>query len=285
MATTEVTEPQPAAATPRWSASDGSALARNLRTTGMVWQREMIRLRRTPTRIVTGLAQPLLFLFVMGAGLGRLVDFNSPGDIDYQKFLFPGILCISVITSAMFSAISVVWDREFGFLREMLIAPVSRSAIVLGKALGGGSVAVAQGLVLVVTAPLVGVSLTPIRAVGLVVALLLLAFAMTAFGMVLATRIERMESFQMVMNLVLQPMVFLSGTVFPLNDLPGWLAALTRINPATYGVDLVRRVTLEDAPALTVNGDVVPLWADAVLVVLLGSALFALAVKLFHQTD
>lgn len=285
MTTTRTTRPQPVEAAPARHAAATSALTRNLRTTGMVWQREMIRLRRTPTRIVTGLAQPLLFLFVMGAGLGSLVELDAADDYDYQKFLFPGILCISIITSSMFSAISVVWDREFGFLREMLVAPVSRSAIVLGKALGGGSVAVAQGLVLVVTAPLVGVSLTPARAVGMVVALLLLAFAMTAFGMVLATRIERMESFQMVMNLVLQPMVFLSGTVFPLNDLPGWLAVPTRLNPATYGVDLVRRVTLEDAPALTFGGTTVPLWADALLVVLLGVALFVLAVRLFHQTE
>jgi ABC-2 type transport system permease protein len=244
----------------------------------------MIRLRRTPSRIVSGVAQPLLFLFVMGAGLGRLIDANPQG-FDYQEFLYPGILCMSVITSALFSAISVVWDREFGFLREMLVAPVARTSLVVGKALGGGSVAVAQGLILVLTAPLVGVSLTLGRAVGLVLALLLLAFALTSFGMVLATRMERMESFQMVMALVLQPMIFLSGTVFPLQNLPGWLAVLTRLNPATYGVDLVRRTALSDAPALTINGMVVPMWLDAVIVLGLGSMLLALAVRLFHRSE
>lgn len=265
--------------------SSAGAVARNARTVGMVWKREMIRLRRTPTRIITGMAQPLLFLFVMGADLGRLIEQQNTLGFDYQEFLFPGILCMSIIASSLFSAISVVWDREFGFLREMLVAPVSRSAIVLGKALGGGSVAAAQGVILIVTAPLVGVSLTPLRVLGLLVALLLLAFAMTAFGMVLATRMERMESFQMVMAMVLQPMIFLSGTVFPLNDLPGWLAVLTRFNPATYGVDLARRISLEDAPPLTIGDTEVPMWADGLIVLILGSVLFAVAVRLFHRTD
>jgi ABC-2 type transport system permease protein len=289
MTTTTAAADQPPGTSPHdptSTAVNGSGtVVRNARTVGMVWRREMIRLRRTPTRIVTGIAQPLLFLFVMGAGLSRLIETDIAGDIDYQQFLFPGILSMSVITSSLFSSISVVWDREFGFLREMLVAPVSRTTIVLGKALGGGSVAAVQGLILVVTAPLVGVSLTPGRAIGLVLALLLLAFAMTAFGMVLATRMDRMESFQMVMTLVLQPMIFLSGTVFPLNDLPGWLNFLTRLNPATYGVDLVRRVALEDAPGVTLNGSVVPLWADALVVFVLGVALFALAVKLFDRSD
>jgi ABC-2 type transport system permease protein len=271
----------PAPVTPRTT----GALLRNVETVIMVWKRELIRLRRTPSRIVAGIAQPLLFLFVMGAGLGRLVRDGGPPGFDYQEFLYPGILSMSVITSSLFSAMSVVWDREFGFLREMLVAPVARTSLVVGKALGGGSVAVVQALLLVLTAPLVGVSLTPGRAVGLVFSLLLLAFALTAFGMVLATRMERMESFQMVMAMVLQPMIFLSGTVFPLENLPSWLSVLTRLNPATYGVDLVRRTALSDAPALTINGTVVPLWLNGIIVGVLGGALLALAVRLFRRTE
>lgn len=262
-----------------------AALVRNGRTIAMICGRELIRLRRTPSRIMVGLAQPVIFLFIMGAGLGRLVQSEQAGGLDYQEFLFPGILCMSVITSSLFSAVSIVWDREFGFMREMLVAPVSRTSIVLGKALGGGSVAVVQGLILVIAAPIVGVDLSVGRVAGLVVALLLLAYAMTAFGMVLATRMERMESFQMVMTLVLQPMIFLSGAVFPLQNLPAWLAVLTRLNPATYGVDLVRRIALHDAPAVTVGGEDVPLWAEAGLVLVLGTALLTVAVRLFRKTD
>ena len=141
----------------------------------------------------------------------------------------------------------------------MLVAPVSRTSIVLGKALGGGTVAVVQGLILVVAAPIVGVDLTVGRLLLLIVSLLLLAYAMTAFGIVLATRIERMESFQMVMTLVLQPMIFLSGAVFPLQDLPTWLAVITHLNPATYAVDLVRRSVLADAPGVEIAGWLVPI--------------------------
>ena len=205
-----------------------ATVTRNGRTIGMVWQCELIRLRRTPTRIVTGLAQPIIFLFILGAGLGSLIQ-QGPGGLDYQEFLFPGILSMSIITSALFSAVSIVWDREFGFMREMLVAPVSRASI--SKALGGGTVAVVQGLILVFAAPIVGVDLTVGRLLLLIVSLLLLAFAMTAFGIVLATRIERMESFQMVMTLVLQPMIFLSGAVFPLQNLPTWLAVITTSTP------------------------------------------------------
>jgi ABC-2 type transport system permease protein len=262
-----------------------ATLTRNGRTIGMVWQRELIRLRRTPTRIITGLAQPIIFLFIMGSGLGGLIEGGVPGGFDYEEFLFPGILSMSIITSALFSAVSIVWDREFGFMREMLVAPVSRTSIVLGKALGGGTVAVVQGLVLIAAAPLVGVDLTVGRVLLLIVALLLLAYAMTAFGMVLATRIERMESFQMVMTLVMQPMIFLSGAVFPLQDLPGWLSVITHLNPATYAVDLVRRAVLNDAPGVEIGGTVVPMWAEAALVLGIGTGLLALAVRLFHKTD
>ena len=288
MATPSPTDATDAVASPA-SAPDAATgrqatVTRNGRTIGMVWQRELIRLRRTPTRIVTGLAQPIIFLFILGAGLGSLIQ-QGPGGLDYQEFLFPGILSMSIITSALFSAVSIVWDREFGFMREMLVAPVSRASIVLGKALGGGTVAVVQGLILVFAAPIVGVDLTVGRLLLLIVSLLLLAFAMTAFGIVLATRIERMESFQMVMTLVLQPMIFLSGAVFPLQNLPTWLAVITHLNPATYAVDLVRRSVLPDVPGVEIAGWVVPMWAEAALVLSIGTGLLALAVHLFNRTD
>jgi ABC-2 type transport system permease protein len=260
-------------------------LVRSLRAVWMVWIRDLIRLRRTPTRIVTGVAQPLLFLFVLGAGLEHLIGSQRAGGVDYQQYLLPGILAMSVLTSALFSAIAIVWDREFGFMREMLVAPVSRSALVLGKALGGGSVAVLQGLILVVVAPLVGVDLTVGRFFAMVGFLLLLAFALTAFGIVIASRMQRMESFQMVMALVLQPMLFLSGAIFPLVALPGWLGIVTRLNPATYGVDAIRRVLLPHIVPLTIFDWTVPLWADALFTVGFGSLMLMLAVRLFSLTE
>jgi ABC-2 type transport system permease protein len=216
-------------------------IARNLRTIGMVWQRELIRFVRSPARIVSGLAQPVLFLFVLGAGIEPLVGDRSAGGVDYQEFIFPGVVAMSVLFSSLFSAISIVWDREFGFLREMLVAPVSRTGLVLGKAVGSGTVAVLQGLVLLIAAPIVGVDLDIVEFVEMFGLLLLLAFSLNAFGIVIASRMQRMESFQMVMSLVINPMLFLSGAIFPLEGLPTWLAVATRVNPATYGVDPIRR--------------------------------------------
>lgn len=282
-----VPAPMPAdlpAAAPAEVRHEGAAV-RNTRAMLMVWRRDIIRLFRMPTRIISGIAQPLLFLFVLGAGLEAAIGAQGAAGVSYQQYLFPGILAMSVLTSALFSAIAIVWDREFGFMREMLVAPVTRGTLVLGKALGGGSVAVVQGLVLVVFAPLVGVSFTVASFFEMVFFMLLLAFSLTAFGIVIASRMQRMESFQMVMALVLQPMLFLSGAIFPLNALPDWLAVITRLNPATYGVDAIRRVVVPDAAPLTIFDWVVPLWADALITLGFGVAMLTLAIQLFGKTE
>jgi len=261
-------------------------IARNLGTIGMVWQREMIRFFRMPSRIITGLAQPLLFLFVLGAGIEPLVGGRTTGGVDYQEFIFPGVIAMSVLFSSLFSAISIVWDREFGFLREMLVAPVSRASLVLGKAVGGGSIAVVQGIILLLAAPLVGVSLDPLEFLEMFGLLLLLAFALNAFGIVIASRMQRMEGFQMVMTLVVNPMLFLSGAIFPLAGLPTWLAVATRLNPATYGVDPIRRVMLgDDAVPLTWGDWVVPIGLEVLIVFTLGVGMLAIAVQSFRKTD
>jgi daunorubicin resistance ABC transporter membrane protein len=285
MATTaERPPPVVAAEAPAAPAREGR-LARNLRTIGMVWQREMIRFFRMPSRIVTGLAQPLLFLFVLGAGIKPLIEGRTAGAVDYQEFIFPGVIAMSVLFSSLFSAISIVWDREFGFLREMLVAPVSRAGLVLGKAVGGGTVAVVQGLILLLAAPLVGVGLGPLELVEMFGLLLLLSFALNAFGIVIASRMQRMESFQMVMSLVINPMLFLSGAIFPTEGLPTWLAVATRLNPATYGVDPIRRVVLDDVEPLSWGGWVVPIWLEILIVLALGTSMLAVAVRAMRKTE
>lgn len=206
----------------------------SLGTIGMVWQRELLRYVRTPSRIFTGLAQPLLFLFVLGYGMGSLV--GTTGGLDFRKFVFPGIVAMSVVSTSIFSAISIVWDREFGFLREMLVAPAPRWALVMGKTAGGATVATGQGTIMLVLAPLVGVDLTVLTIIAVIAIEFIMAVALTAFGVFVASRITRMEGFQMVMQLVLLPMIFLSGALFPLAGLPLWLDILTRLNPLTYAV-------------------------------------------------
>jgi len=211
-----------------------------LRTIAMVWRRELIRFTRTRTRILSGIVQPLLFLFVLGYGMATLV--GTTGGFDFKKFVFPGIVAMSVVSTAIFAAMSIVWDREFGFLREMLIAPVSRSALVLGKTAGGASIATLQGSLMLLLAPLIGVHLTPLLVIQVILLELLMAVALTAFGVFVASHITKMESFQVVMQLLLLPMLFLSGAMFPLRGLPPWLAALTRINPLTYAIDPIRHI-------------------------------------------
>lgn len=217
-----------------------NGLRGEVRTVGMVWERELIRFARTRTRILSSFVQPVLFLFVLGYGMSTLV--GTTGGFTFKKFVFPGIVAMSVVMTAIFSAISIVWDREFGFLREMVVAPVSRASLVVGKALGGATIATGQGTIMLALAPLIGVHLTVALVLEVVGLELLMAAGMTTFGVFVASRIQRIEGFQVVMQLLLFPMLFLSGALFPLKGLPTWLAVITRINPLTYAVDPLRRV-------------------------------------------
>ena len=269
-------------------------LSDEIRVAGMVWERELIRYTRNRTRIVSGLMQPVLFLFVLGYGMSGLV--GTTGGFNFREFVFPGVVAMSVVMTAIFSAISIVWDREFGFLREMLVAPVSRTALVLGKTAGGASVAAVQGTIMLVLAPLVGVHLTPLLVVEVIGLELLMAVAMTAFGVFVASRIQRMEAFQVVMQMLLMPMLFLSGALFPLNGLPAWLAVITRINPLTYAVDPLRRVVFAAqnmSPAararfptgITMFGHTLPITVELALVVVFALAFFVLAIWGLSRTE
>jgi ABC-2 type transport system permease protein len=255
-----------------------SRLTLNARTALMVWRRDLIRLKRNYVRIVFGLAQPLGFLIVFSVGLARVIgDKALPGHTPYRVFIFPGILAMSIISSALISCVSIVWDREFGFMREMLVAPVSRAALIAGKAMGGASIAMTQGLIILVLAPAVGVHLTAARVVALLAALILMAFSITALGIVLASSVDHIQTLQTVMTLVIQPLIFTSGALFPIKDLPAWLAVVCRVNPATYGVDLARRVLLGPRFALTIGNWVVPIWFDLVVMALFGALMLTVA--------
>jgi ABC-2 type transport system permease protein len=269
-------------------------LSDEIRVAGMVWERELIRYTRNRTRIVSGLIQPVLFLFVLGYGMSSLV--GTTGGFNFRQFVFPGVVAMSVVMTAMFSAISIVWDREFGFLREMLVAPVSRTALVLGKTAGGASVAAVQGTIMLVLAPLVGVHLTPLLVVEVIGLELLMAVAMTAFGVFVASRIQRMEAFQVVMQMLLMPMLFLSGALFPLTGLPKWLMVITRINPLTYAVAPLRQVVFAAqnmtpaaqarfAAGITINGYTLPIAVELAIVVVFALVFFILAIWGLSRTE
>jgi ABC-2 type transport system permease protein len=218
-------------------------LGHELRAIAMVWRREMIRFRRDRARMVAMLLQPVLFLFVMGTGLAGVVD--PAGGMDFRTFLFPGVLAISVLFSAAFAGISLVWDREFGFLREMLVAPVSKTAIIMGKCLGGATVATLQSLVLLALAGTVGVPYHPLMLVTLLALLFVGALMLTALGVLISARIKQVQAAMPASQLIIMPMMFLSGALFPLSNLPAWLATLTTLNPLTYVVQPMRAVVFE----------------------------------------
>jgi ABC-2 type transport system permease protein len=266
-----------------------------LRAIKIVWRRELIRFINDRMRIATSLVQPLLFLFVLGSGLQRLSSAGTHG-VDLKTFIFPGVLCISVMFTAMFSAASIVWDREFGFLREMMVAPVRRSSIVIGKALGGATVASFQGVILICLAGLVHVPYDPLLLVGIFAIQLLLAFTITAFGLMVAVRIKQMQSFMGVMQMIVMPMFFISGALFPVSGLPGWLSVLNRIDPLTYAVDPMRHLVFNHLdigerarhvldPGVTWWGWHVPALLEVAMVLLLGIGLLAIAIWEFSATE
>ncbi|MBI4286644.1 MAG: ABC transporter permease [Chloroflexi bacterium] len=252
-----------------------------------IWYRDLLRFWHDKMRMVSSVVFPLLFLFVFGSGLSARMGLLGPG-INFSQFMFPGIIGMTVLMSSFASGVSIVWDREFGFLKEVLVAPVSRATVATGKAFGGATVALIQGTLTLAFSPLIGVSLTPLKILQLLPLMLLLATAMASMGILLATRIRSMEAFQAVMQMLMFPMTFLSGVFFPLQGLPAWMDFLTKINPATYGIAPIREVMLGTLPgspfAVTLFGHVMTLWENIGVMAGFGAIMLVLAMWSFsHQ--
>ena len=268
----------------------------DLRAVSIVWRRELIRFRTDRLRAITSLVQPVLFLFVLGTGLSRLASHGLPTGVDFKTFIYPGVLAMSVLFTSIFSAASIVWDREFGFLREMLVAPVRRWAIVVGKCLGGATVATFQGIIFLALAGVAHVPYDPLLLLTLVGELLLLSFTLTAFGVMMAARIKQIQAFMALTQLIVLPLFFLSGALYPLNGLPAWLTVLTRLDPLTYIVDPMRSAVFSHlsvsplavqtlSPGITWFGWVVPLGLSLALVAAMGVAMLAIAIAEFRKTE
>ncbi len=205
----------------------------------ILWLRQLKRYFRSKSRIIGALGQPLLFLFALGYGFGPV--FEQAGEGDYLQFLVPGIIAMTILFTSMFNGIEIIWDRQFGFLKETMVAPVSRVNIMLGRTLGGASVAIFQGLIIMVISLLVGFRFA--NPAGLPIALLfmfLIALLFTALGTAIASLMEDMHGFQLIMNFLIMPLFFLSGALFPIENLPPVVGALVKLNPLSYGVDGLR---------------------------------------------
>ena len=241
----------------------------------MLCERDIVRFVRERAQLYGSLARTVVWLFVLGAGLRGSITI--PGNTSYLAYVFPGMLAMSIIFASFQSAISVIFDREFGFLKEILVAPIPRSSIVIGKALAGAAIATIQGVIIFLFAPLAGVHLTPFSVLACILVMLLSGLGLTAIGLCFAARMTSFEGFGTVNNFIILPLYFASGAQFPLDRAPQWMQTLALLNPLAYTVDLLR-------------GLLIGIWSFPPLVnlgVLVGFAVAALAAATwaFRQQD
>ncbi len=264
----------------------------NLRAIYIIWYRDLLRFWRDKARLFSSFVMPFLFLVIFGTGLSASMLLLGRGTeeagYNYIQFLFPGIVGMIVLFTAVMWGVSIVWDREFGFLKEILVAPISRAAVAMGKTLGGATIATVQGTVMLVFAPFVGVSLSVSQVLLLIVLMFVFACSITAMGILIASRIKTMEAFQVVMQLLLFPLFFLSPARFPVQNLPSWLGTLVRINPVSYGIDSFRQSILEPTSAnfgINLFGHPMSIAEDILLVALFGLVMVLLAVWSFSTQE
>ncbi|KAA9166498.1 ABC transporter [Amycolatopsis acidicola] len=258
----------------------------------IVWERDIARYLIDRTRIASLFLQPALYLLILGTGLATV---TSGLGVDYRTFIYPGVLAMTVVTSAVITAGSLVFDREIGFLREVLVAPVRRGTIIAGKILGGMSIAVAQGIIMMLLAGLCGVPYSATLMLTLLGEMILLSFAVTAFAVMLAARMTRAQSFVTLVQMLIQPLLFVSGAFFPLHGLPSWLAVVTAVNPVTYAVDPMRQAVLgaldpaEAGPLRALDPGIswgswpVPIGLQLTIVAVLGLVFTAIGIRFIHK--
>jgi ABC-2 type transport system permease protein len=243
--------------------------------------REFKKFMRARSRLVSTIARPLLWLFLVGAGMSRIVSPDA--GMPYTQFIFPGILGMTILFSSIFSSISIIWDKEFGFFKEILAAPVSRISIVVGKGLSGTVVSTIQAAIVLLLFPLLGFKLGLLQVLAVLAIAMIMSFCIASFGVVLASFYESYESFSVIMNFIVMPMFFLSGAMYPVKLLPKALGIAAKLNPLTYGVDAMKNVIfpLEEGP---MSPDFT-LFTDIFVIVALSAAFVAIAARLFERKD
>jgi ABC-2 type transport system permease protein len=250
-------------------------LERAAQTVYTMWLREMIRFSRSKSRIIGALATPLFFLVILGAGFSSSFQVRGGGTFD-KSYLAPGLIGMSVLFASLMGGVSIIWDREFGFLKEILIAPVSRFFVSLGKAIGGVTTAMIQGILIMIIAWLIGVHYVSFRGIlASIVVMFISGIGFIGLGIAIASKIESHEGFQMVMSFLTMPLVLLSGAFFPISNLPAWLKTLVYLNPLTYGVEALRYCLL--------GNSTIPIYISITVIVIFSIAMIALGGKLFGK--
>jgi ABC-2 type transport system permease protein len=258
------------------------------RGTWVVAYRELLRFVNERSRLFSSFFQPILFLVIFGAGFGNVIGALAPG-VDFVQFMYPGIIAMGVLTSSLFAGVSVVWDREFGFLREVLVAPLARTGIVLGKAIGAAVVALLQVVLLLLISPIIGVAIDPGTVVQLIPVVVILSISLSGLGILIASFMRSQQGFQLLIQVLIFPLIFLAGVFFPVNQAPDWLQVLSKVNPMTYGVDAIRQIMLGSAATsglgVEVFGQVMSVGQEVVIVALLGAVLLSVAVWGFRRQE
>jgi ABC-2 type transport system permease protein len=247
--------------------------------------RELVRFVQDRPRMFSSFSMPVIFLLIFGAGFGRLIGQMMPG-VDYIQFMYPGILAMTVLMTSIMSGISIVWDREFGFLKEVLVSPLSRSGVLAGKAVGAAIIAMVQGAIMLVLAPIVNVPITLGKVLALLPLLLILSLSLSGLGLLIGARMRSQQGFQIVMQLVIFPMMFLSGIFFPVSGVATWLEVLSKLNPVTYGIDAIRQVFLgTEVAGVTVFGHTMGIVDSAIVVAMVGAVLLTAAIWAFNRQE
>lgn len=239
----------------------------------ILWLRQVKRYFRSKSRMIGSLGQPIIFMVALGFGFGPV--FAKAGGGNYIQFLAPGIIGMSIMFTAVFSGIELIWDRQFGFLKETMVAPVSRVSIMLGRTLGGATTAVLQGIIVFFITLAIGFRPNIADSLLALVFMFAIALVFTALGTAMASKMEDLQGFGLIVNLVNMPLFFLSGALFPLNGLPEALLFVARIDPLSYGIDGMRAALIGGGALFGIGFDIVVLAAIAVVLLVLGSYLFS----------
>ena len=239
-----------------------------------LWYREVLRYTRERSRFISSFIQPLLWLIIFGAGINLPIE--SAANVTYQMFIFPGVITQALQFTSMFMGVSVIWDRQFGFLKEVLVAPISRVSIFLGKMFGVSTDALVQGVIIFPFGLLIGVLLTFGSFVESIPVMMLITFGVVCVGLTIASFLTSLESFGLIQTFVNLPLFFLSGALFPVAHLPGWLQWVFYVNPLTYGVDGLRSIILGNAwtPIMPLYQEILILCAFDLAMILIGSYAF-----------
>ncbi len=267
-----------------------------LQVVRVIWMREVLIYFRDRPRMISAFTMPVLMLLMFGEGLGNSMA-PIPGGIDYRQFIFPGMVAMIVLMNSVFSGVSIVTDRQFGFLREILVAPVSRSAICIGKIAGGATVALVNGMVMFAIAPILGIDISLEVVAKLIPLIALVSFMLTGLGVAIGSRLRSVESFQMLSQVAIMPAMFLSGIFFPVNNVPAWMDVIVKINPVTYAVAPIREIALSEQLSevsldahyqishVTWGSYTLSTWQEIGIVFVFGVVMLAIAIRAIRTTE